>query len=78
MRYKYTGIFDSKTNEMLLESRSYFKYRGYSDNTMNNYCSEINEGEYYVISAGNIFSLICTRISSKLKSDGNASFIIVL
>jgi hypothetical protein len=56
MRYKYTGIFDSKTNEMLLESRSYFKYRGYSDNTMNNYCSEINEGEYYVISAGNIFS----------------------
>jgi hypothetical protein len=55
MRYKYTGIFDSKTNEMLLESRSYFKYRGYSDNTMNNYCSEINEGEYYVISAGNIF-----------------------
>jgi len=62
MRYKYTGIFDSKTNEMLLESRSYFKYRGYSDNTMNNYCSEINEGEYYVISAGNIFSYEIQKI----------------
>ena len=69
-KYIYKGIFDSSNNEMLLESRSFFKYRGYCDNTMNDYAGEINEGTYYVITEGCYFSYILQKALRFFKHKG--------